>query len=631
MSVEVAIAVIVLAALLAGFAFVLYSRRLITDPSHYARLMEEATRQESQSNLPKARKLYRRVISGTDRIPDATATLIDTQGRALLLLGHVEEQLGHAEASLFSFHRAARLIDVPSEIIRTVAEGYAARHDVSSEALDCYVRYVSLPGLQDCQSNTVISLLESQCRLYERSLDHLDECTRLSRRIATGAPDLGWAHYHAGVTLGLSGKHIEAIDELIRAESLMPDRADVSLQLGKEYLSVSEHDKALEALRRAVSKDAGNDEAFHLIAQMILERPNKAAGQDEQCLTEALTAARTACTLQPARADYWHLLSQVELLTQHQDLAGAALDEAIKLEPQNTVFMMERANVYLEGADRAHAITILRKIVALDPMQISARLLLANQLLLQREYSEAEEHFRKSLESTPDNPEVREGLGRALFHRGRPPEAIQELKQAGTLSQAGLYALGRCYGQAGMVEKAIRSYEAWLTAHGMDPDVLFYLGSAYCQKGDWAKGATFFQQAEESARQQGEYSADATYLRGVALAQLGEFDAAEATYHTAEALRPDDPRIPYSTGNLAAIRQRFATAQEAFNRAIRIKPDFPEAHFGLGIAEEAQGSVKDAISDYSECLRLKPDWPEAQLRLGVATAKSGDYELAMPL
>jgi len=117
--------------------------------------------------------------------------------------------------------------------------------------------------------------------------------------------------------------------------------------------------------------------------------------------------------------------------------------------------------------------------------------------------------------------------------------------------------------------------------------------------------------------------------RGVALSELGQTDAATASYDKAIEFKPDYHEAWYNRGvALSALGQTDA-AIASYDKAIEFKPDYHEAWYNRGIDLSALGQHEAAIASYDKAIEFKPDKHEAWYNRGNALSKLGQTDAAI--
>jgi eukaryotic-like serine/threonine-protein kinase len=124
-----------------------------------------------------------------------------------------------------------------------------------------------------------------------------------------------------------------------------------------------------------------------------------------------------------------------------------------------------------------------------------------------------------------------------------------------------------------------------------------------------------------------------TYLlRGYALGELGEFDAAEADFSRALELGRDDEVIYGVLVNRGAMQVhhgRNDQAIEDLTRAIRIKPGQYAAYANLGLAYRSQQRWGEAIAQFDIAIRLAPDQASVYHNRAMVSLDRQDFDSAL--
>jgi hypothetical protein len=98
-------------------------------------------------------------------------------------------------------------------------------------------------------------------------------------------------------------------------------------------------------------------------------------------------------------------------------------------------------------------------------------------------------------------------------------------------------------------------------------------------------------------------SADAHNALGTARYELGEFEAAAASFERALALDPQLADAYYNLGNALQMRGRLEEADLGYDEALRRKPDFNEAQLNKSLVLLALGRYPDGWALYESRLR----------------------------
>jgi Tfp pilus assembly protein PilF len=189
------------------------------------------------------------------------------------------------------------------------------------------------------------------------------------------------------------------------------------------------------------------------------------------------------------------------------------------------------------------------------------------ELLSQKKLPEAEVYLREALRLNPDDADVLNNLGTAVWEQGRAAEAM--------------------------------AY--YLRAHQFNPNdfgILNNLGIVLWDQGKPDRAATFYRRALELEPD----SFDTQMNLGVALSDLAQFDDALVWLRSALALRPDSADAWDNLGMTLARKNLWSEAMAHYDKAIELRPDFGEAHRNRALGWLAHGDFERG-------------WPESEWRL----------------
>lgn len=179
--------------------------------------------------------------------------------------------------------------------------------------------------------------------------------------------------FEQGMNSSRKGRHEEAAKFYAQSVSFAPDYAEAWNNLGGEYRTLKQWDKAEQALRRALALDPGRANAHLNLALLFLERGK---------VSEARANLQEAVKKDPQVAAPHYLLGVIAYHQKDMDLAAREFRECLQLDPK------------------------------LEP---EAKLYLGSILAWQGEFPEAKELLGDFLKDSPNHPraaEAREMLGK---------------------------------------------------------------------------------------------------------------------------------------------------------------------------------------------------------------------------
>ena len=278
------------------------------------------------------------------------------------------------------------------------------------------------------------------------------------------------AHLMLGYVYRLLGSYRmigEAKGEFRQALSIDPDNTSARFHLARVYLDLGRARKAKETLEERLKTTENTPELLSLLgeANRQLGDPRVSIRQNE-----------SAVILDPGLAQAHYYLGLAHLDRGETEEALSRLDRAISLKGATSDMVLKAGSVYLQEG-------VLQK---------------------------ATELLRKAVEISPDVPEGRLELARALRLTGRPDSALAELDSA--LSYAGGFSAsrkylefesevylekGRAYDAKNSPADAIRSYLRVLELNPDHGEAHHRLALLFALTGDRAKSQRHASSAED--------------------------------------------------------------------------------------------------------------------------------------
>jgi tetratricopeptide (TPR) repeat protein len=121
--------------------------------------------------------------------------------------------------------------------------------------------------------------------------------------------------------------------------------------------------------------------------------------------------------------------------------------------------------------------------------------------------------------------------------------------------------------------------------------------------------------------------AEIYYNRGVAFANLGQYQTAIKDYNQTISLNPAYSEAFYNRGTIYSEIGQYQRAIEDFNQAISLQPNDAEAYHGRGFAYDKLGQYQRAIEDYNQAINLQPNYANAYNNRGISFLSHGNKTL----
>lgn len=476
-----------------------------------------------------------------------------------------------------------------------------------------------------------------------------------------------------------------ALDRMLHAQRLDPNRPDVPLQLGNVYTQMGDSGSAAVALQEAQRLNPTAPEPYIALAHLQQAQNNPG---------EAITTLNQLLAQNPAHFPAYDEIYRIYMQAGDQEAATATLHSALQVLPQTTSDYLWRGRFLQRLGDTAGAIESARA-AASDPQLWEAHLLLAQLLNSVGQAPEALSEFGQVLTVQPNNPDAL--LGAAQLHQlaGQAEDSqklFERLVSIWPANTDGHIAFSQLLTARGQVDRALAEAQKAVELSPERTDAHFFLGQAYETKQIWSAAAEQYKAASE--RDPGQFDAFIRWARclfqddryaesaevsrkaiemrasdpqgfyWLAEAQLAMGDPTTSLETLSQALNiaPQDSRLlalaaraytgagdesraesfavqatqvdprgiagPYALGELYLHKGRPESALQAFDNGLAIAPTAPELLVGKGRAYAAMGDHATAVQLYNEALKARANYAPAHLFAGETYVSLGRWEEA---
>jgi len=380
-----------------------------------------------------------------------------------------------------------------------------------------------------------------------------------------------------------SGQGNSALDDLRSAVRAWPNNSEALGLLSDSYISKSRLDDAINQLRALERAGAKSPQTAIRIAQCYGKM-----GRNDQ----ALETLKSASQLYPAVAVLRSEMGNVYADRREYKKAREAYDKAIKLDPKDGSARLKVANLLVLEAKIDPALVYLGAAVKkhpLDPLMHyglgSLRMRMAqtgasgNRAL----FDQAEAHYRKALALDAGLLAARQGLVTVLIENGKAKEALTELKRLSERTDFhGVtdYELARANQVLGRYEKAIEYFDKALKR---DPKNVNYLKHA---------GITYF------ARK--------------------DFKKAQGLLAAVVKLEPKNVDAHYHIGLMGFLQKQYEGAVQSFQKVLERNKQHHRARYWKARSLEATGKpkkIRAARGEYDQVSAIVSKTPELRVEL----------------
>jgi serine/threonine-protein kinase len=452
---------------------------------------------------------------------------------------------------------------------------YALSHDI--EIVPVYLENVDLPDELALVLNRVHALFRETDSLY---MEHLLGALQKSARLAPLTQRTRKRHFTPWIALlavavGLSVLIIvspwkgSATDKTAGSLSTAAPTAYDQYLEGLSLMERWDKDDNLETatalFREATTIDPGFALAFARLADAL--RMRYSLTREAKWLEEAETKVKEAVRLNAGLAPIQVALGRIHMARGNLDLAFAALERAVLIDPNDPVANQAMASLYERLGRFEDAEAMYRKALSLDPDNISTQDDYAHFLFFQGRFDDAVRQWQAVIRLAPDHFAALVNLGSALNEAGRIPEAITVYERAIAVKPTYMaYSnLGTAFSRNRQYPEAIYAYKKAIEIDDSDWLVWGNLAQVY----SWNSEADSL--------------VDETFRRAIGLA---------------EAARQEDLRDPYAHSDLALYYARTGQPELSLQRldtAILLSPESGEILAAAAEVYELLGQRTKAI------------------------------------
>ncbi|HEY1807044.1 MAG TPA: tetratricopeptide repeat protein [Acidobacteriaceae bacterium] len=251
----------------------------------------------------------------------------------------------------------------------------------------------------------------------------------------------------------------------------------------------------------------------------------------------------------------------------------------------------------------------------------------ADCLLKADQAAQAERVLSRGLQLHPDNIQLKYNLAVAELGNHQPDQAVALLSPLSTVQDSGLLnLLASAYVQINRPDDAFRTLE---DAIRISPEVASnYLDLAILCLDHYQEQRSVQAATAGISRIPG--AASLYLIRGVAYAQLGNYDKAEADFKAAARIQPDQPHSTIAMSFIYSDRRQVDKEKQLLLNQLRITPEdavtnylYADLLIRLG-AEPGQTAFQQAKKHLAISLRSRPDSVEAQVLMGRILEQEND-------
>jgi len=312
------------------------------------------------------------------------------------------------------------------------------------------------------------------------------------------------------------------------------------------------------------------------------------------------------------------------------DDAIGEFQQAIHASEDLGIARVNMARALFKKRDYQAAIKTLEDYSSRQPRSKDAENLLGNIAMEQKQYAEAERHFKKALEYEPNFTDARNSLGILYDHLGRRDDALAEYLRVVAIDPEYAEAhnnIGLIYKERGRTQDAIASFRRAIAADAEFTGAYSNLALVLEQTGELKEAGEQFR----NALQRDPQNAAVRTNYGGLLYTLGRYDQARSELEKAAAA---DPLYASAQNNLGAVYGKLGRIEDeitAYRKAVALDPEYTDAHHNLGLALLKRGQVAEGETELRRALSIDRGYVPAYLNLARSLLGRGRHQEAAEL
>lgn len=406
--------------------------------------------------------------------------------------------------------------------------------------------------------------------------------------------------------------------ELKNALRQDPNSAQARWLLGKVYLETNDMLSATKELQQALDLGWPPDDVQPAMASALMILGD----------FEAVVALDAEELAPYAQARLFGLQAQAALVLGDGGAAKQLIDKALALKPEALEVMMAKARLLESEGDPSGALTVVERIIAINPKAGDAWSMQGDILANQQKYKLALVSYSKAINLKRHNSSE-------LFKRALLNMQLGDYKAARVDSQALMakaakhpganYIRGLLQYEAGNYDEAIAALSVTEPAFKQYPLSLFFLASANLNKGNMEAAINQADRFHKSNPN----SVQGRKLLAMIRMQQGDFASVQSLLEPVLVNDPDDIDALNLASNALLQEGKTSEAIELLGRVATLQPDSAEAKVRLGAGLLMDGKGDDALQPIQAALKMDPNTPMADMLLVLNYLKKKDYPAAI--
>jgi len=285
--------------------------------------------------------------------------------------------------------------------------------------------------------------------------------------------------------------------------------------------------------------------------------------------------------------------------------------------------------LYMLKHEPDKAIAQLNEVLALEPDNRGAKVMLGDAYLAKKDLAKAEENYLAALDNKLDNAGALFGLAQISRLKGETRETMIYLNRVSTLLADSnetdfLYKFALEAMRLGMFDESKSALERSVQLKPKEPSYLLALGIAWLRKGDVFEAEKLFRRVLELQPN----NVQGQLHLGYVLLNQKKYAEARTWLEKSARSRDATPEVFYYLGLVAQEQNDDAHAILLFEKAVRQLPNYAHARIALGSSYMKQKNYVRARQELETAVKLDPEEPTAHYNLALLYARIKEPERA---
>ncbi len=401
-----------------------------------------------------------------------------------------------------------------------------------------------------------------------------------------------------------------AIKDLLKAEKLAPDSAEVYLNLGLSYWKLGEPDKAQQMLNKSMSLNQQDSQAYLYCGIIYLE---------QDLLNPAMAAFKNASRLKPNSPEIYTWLAVVEMKSKDPVASSLYLKQALSFDPNYKPAIYNLATVYSTfGNNPKEAEKYCQEYLELANVEDTQK-----EIKIRGYLQKIIKNHSEALNTTVQEKSIKRERSDSLIKQAKHAtensnydSAMVLLEQAVNTDPSNpeaLWAQSEFYrdelGDKIEADKILNQFYSKFP-HDVRTPKNFRIKKSPLENIDW--------------HDDNNKNAELAFSKGLECYRQGQLDDAIVCYKKALFFDPNNSIAAYNLGIAYNSKLDYINAEKAFQTTLKLNPEMLEARTMLAVVYRSQKKYLNAEKILQKLIDENPDYARAYLYLGYVYQDKGE-------